>query len=98
MPSISRSSEGQSSNWLTTTWQLSGWTMTNPRGDDEHYGVVHYGTNPEDLSQTSKGHTRLNRAHPETIFRVRIGRPCSHHRGSARLHAFLPGLTAAGSA
>jgi hypothetical protein len=48
------------------------WTTTNPRGDDEHYGVVHYGMDPEDLSQTAKGHIRLNRAHPETIFRVRI--------------------------
>jgi phosphodiesterase/alkaline phosphatase D-like protein len=48
------------------------WTTTNPRGDDEHYGVVHYGTDPEDLSQTAKGHIRLNRAHPETIFRVRL--------------------------
>jgi len=48
------------------------WTSTNPRGDDEHYGVVHYGTDPEDLSQTAKGHIRLNRAHPETIFRVRL--------------------------
>jgi hypothetical protein len=48
------------------------WTATNPRGDDEHYGVVHYGTDPEDLSQTAKGHIRLNRAHPETIFRVRM--------------------------
>jgi hypothetical protein len=48
------------------------WTMTNPRGDDEHYGVVHYGTDPEDLSQTARGHIRLNRAHPETIFRVRM--------------------------
>lgn len=48
------------------------WTTTNPRGDDEHYGVVHYGTDPEDLSQTAKGHIRLNRTHPETIFRVRI--------------------------
>jgi hypothetical protein len=48
------------------------WTTTNPRGDDEHYGVVHYGTAPEDLSQTAKGHIRLNRAHPETIFRVRL--------------------------
>ena len=47
------------------------WTTTNPRGDDEHYGVVHYGTDPEDLNQTAKGHIRLNRAHPETIFRVR---------------------------
>ena len=48
------------------------WTTTNPRGDDEHYGVVNYGTDPEDLSQTAKGHIRLNRAHPETIFRVRL--------------------------
>ena len=48
------------------------WTSTNPRGDDEHYGVVHYGTDPEDLSQTAKGHIRLNRTHPETIFRVRM--------------------------
>ena len=48
------------------------WTTTNPRGDDEHYGIVHYGTDPEDLSQTAKGHIRLNRAHPETIFRVRM--------------------------
>jgi Purple acid Phosphatase, N-terminal domain len=48
------------------------WTTTNPRGLDEHYGVVHYGTDPEDLRQTAKGHIRLNRAHPETIFRVRL--------------------------
>ena len=48
------------------------WTTTNPRGDDEHYGVVHYGTDPEDLSETAKGRIRLNRKHPETIFRVRM--------------------------
>jgi phosphodiesterase/alkaline phosphatase D-like protein len=48
------------------------WSTTNPRGDDEHYGVVHYGTDPEDLSQMAKGHIRLNRTHPETIFRVRV--------------------------
>jgi phosphodiesterase/alkaline phosphatase D-like protein len=48
------------------------WTTTNPRGDDEHFGIVHYGTDPEGLSQTAKGHIRLNRAHPETIFRVRM--------------------------
>ena len=48
------------------------WTTTNPRGDDEHYGVVHYGTDPEDLSRTARGHIRLNRAHPETLFRVRM--------------------------
>ena len=48
------------------------WTTTNPRGDDEHYGIVHYGTDPEDLNQTAKSPIRLNRGHAETIFRVRI--------------------------
>ena len=48
------------------------WTTTNPGGDDEHFAVAHYGTNPSDLSQTAKSHIRLNRSHPETIFRVRI--------------------------
>jgi Purple acid Phosphatase, N-terminal domain len=48
------------------------WTTTNPGGDDEHFAVAHYGTNPTDLSQTAKSHIRLNRAHPETIFRVRM--------------------------
>ena len=48
------------------------WTTTNPGGDDEHFAVAHYGTNPSDLSQTAKSHIRLNRTHAETIFRVRI--------------------------
>jgi phosphodiesterase/alkaline phosphatase D-like protein len=50
------------------------WTTTNPRGLDEHYGVVYYGTSPDDLSAVSRGHIRLNRAHPETIWRVRLQR------------------------
>jgi hypothetical protein len=48
------------------------WTTTNPRGDDEHYAVAHFGTNPKELYQTAKSHIRLNRGHAETIFRVRI--------------------------
>jgi hypothetical protein len=48
------------------------WTTTNPGGDDEHFAVAHYGRDPNDLRQTAKSHIRLNRAHPETIFRVRI--------------------------
>jgi hypothetical protein len=48
------------------------WTTTNPGGDDEHFGIVHYGTDPGDLSQTAKTDTTLNRAHPETMFRVRM--------------------------
>jgi hypothetical protein len=34
--------------------------------------VVHYGTNPKDLSQTAKSPIRLNPGHPDTVFRVRI--------------------------
>jgi hypothetical protein len=48
------------------------WISTNPGGDDEHFAVAHYGTDPNHLSQTTKSHIRLNRTHPETIFRVRI--------------------------
>jgi hypothetical protein len=48
------------------------WITNNPGGTDEHFGVVYYGTDPEDLSQMAKSHIRLNRAHPETIFRVRM--------------------------
>jgi hypothetical protein len=48
------------------------WTTTNPGGDDEHLAIVHYGTDPKDLRQTAKSHIRLNRTHPETVFRVRM--------------------------
>src|ERR1700740_1224006 len=48
------------------------WTTNNPGGDDDHYSVIHYGTEPNDLSHTAKNHIRLNQGHPETIFRVRV--------------------------
>jgi hypothetical protein len=48
------------------------WTSNNPGGTDEHWGVVHYGVNPKNLDQVAKSHIRLNRSHPETIFRVRV--------------------------
>jgi hypothetical protein len=48
------------------------WTTNNPGGSPEHYGVVHYGTNPKELSQTAKNPIRLNPDHPDTVFRVRI--------------------------
>jgi phosphodiesterase/alkaline phosphatase D-like protein len=48
------------------------WTTTNPGGDDDHYSVIHYGTDPNDLSQTAKNHIRLNQSHAETVFRVRM--------------------------
>jgi Purple acid Phosphatase, N-terminal domain len=66
---ITKAPELESAN----SWKaIVRWTTTNPRGLDEHYGVVFYGTSPEDLSGTARGHIRLNRGHPETMFRVRL--------------------------
>ncbi len=48
------------------------WTTNNPGGSDVHYGIVHYGTDPNDLSQTAKNPIRLNQGHQYTMFRVRI--------------------------
>jgi hypothetical protein len=48
------------------------WTTNNPGGSPEHYGVVHYGTSPKDLSLTAKSPIRLNPGHSDTVFRVRI--------------------------
>jgi hypothetical protein len=48
------------------------WTSNNPGGTDEHFGVVHYGTDREHLSETAQSHIRLNQGHPETVFRVRV--------------------------
>ena len=48
------------------------WRSNNPGGTDDHYGIVHYGTNPKELNQTAKSHIRLNRTHSYTVFRVRV--------------------------
>jgi hypothetical protein len=48
------------------------WTSNNPGGSPEHYGVVHYGTDPKNLSGTAKSPIRLNPDHASTIFRVRL--------------------------
>ena len=48
------------------------WTSNNPGGSPEHYGVVHYGTHPKELSQTAKSPIRLNPGHSYTVFRVRM--------------------------
>src|SRR6202047_1597739 len=48
------------------------WTTNNPGGSDVHYGIVHYGTDPRDLTQTAKSPTSLNQGQPYTVFRVRM--------------------------
>src|SRR6201987_2929318 len=51
---------------------ITTWTSNNPGGSPEHFAVVHYGTDPKNLSQTAKSHIRLNQQHSYTVFRVRI--------------------------
>jgi hypothetical protein len=48
------------------------WTTNNPGGSPVHYGIVHYGLDPKNLSETAKSPIRLNPDHASAIFRVRL--------------------------
>lgn len=48
------------------------WTANDPGGSPEHYGIVHYGTDPKNLNQIAKNPIRLNPSHEFTVFRVRM--------------------------
>src|SRR5271167_3774 len=48
------------------------WTSNNPGGTEEHFGVVHYGTDPNSLTEAAKSHIRLNPSQSYTVFRVRL--------------------------
>ena len=48
------------------------WTTNNPGGSPVHYGIVHYGTDPNGLIETAKSPIRLNPDHTLTVFRVRL--------------------------
>src|SRR5580692_8716277 len=48
------------------------WTTNNPGASPEHYGVVHYGTDPTSLSETARSPIRLNPDHASIVFRVRL--------------------------
>src|ERR1700693_3676243 len=48
------------------------WTVNNPGGLPVHYAVMHYGTDPKNLSQTAKNSIRLNPNHSSTVFRVNL--------------------------
>jgi phosphodiesterase/alkaline phosphatase D-like protein len=48
------------------------WKSSNPGGTEEHFGVVHYGTDPTHLTETAKSHIRLNPNHSYTVFRVLV--------------------------
>src|SRR5260370_8253325 len=48
------------------------WTTNNPGGSPEHYGIVRYGTDPKNLSQTARSPIRLTQTHSSTTFRFPI--------------------------
>src|ERR1700751_3592865 len=51
---------------------ISKWKSSNPGGTEEHFGVVHYGSDPNLLTETAKSPIRLNPCHSYTVFRVRV--------------------------
>ena len=48
------------------------WVTPNPGGTILHYAMVQYGTDPNHLDRTAKSPTRINPAHGDMIFRVRV--------------------------
>jgi phosphodiesterase/alkaline phosphatase D-like protein len=71
-PARVRITQGPEVELATEHLTIIRWTTNNPGGSPEHYGIVHYGTDPKNLSQTAKSPIRLNPDHPSTVFRVRI--------------------------
>jgi hypothetical protein len=56
----------------TESWAIIRWTINIVGGTSLRYGVVHYGTDPHQLSQTAKSPNRWNGALPSMIYRVQI--------------------------
>lgn len=64
--------QGPAPERIETTWAILRWTSNNPGGADEHFAIAHYSTDPKQLNLTARSHIRLNRSHPETVFRVMV--------------------------
>src|SRR5207245_10926941 len=48
------------------------WTSNNPGGSPEHYGVVHYGMYPKNMSATEKSHISVKPGHYYPLIAVAI--------------------------
>lgn len=48
------------------------WKTGNPSGPPVHYGIVHYGVDPNRLTYAAESPLRLNPGHSTTLFRVRL--------------------------
>jgi hypothetical protein len=64
--------EGPALELARNNWAIIRWTSNNPGGSDDHWAILHYGTDPQNLNLMAKSHIRLNQSHPDTIFRVRV--------------------------
>lgn len=64
--------QGPEPELVRNNWAIIRWETNNPGGTDQHNGIVHFGTSPNNLSQTAKSPIHLNREHPDTTFRVRV--------------------------
>lgn len=64
--------QGPEVELVRTNWAIIRWTTNNPGGTDQHYAILHYGTSPNDLSQTAKSPIHVNRDHSDALFRVRV--------------------------
>jgi hypothetical protein len=49
------------------------WTSSTPGGSPVRHGIVRYGTDPKNLSETARSPIRLNPGHSSTVFRVLVG-------------------------
>ncbi len=67
-----RITEGPSVERADPDFAIIRWTSNNPGGTPVHYGVVHYGTDPKNLSEMSRSPIRVNPGHPTAVFRVRM--------------------------
>jgi phosphodiesterase/alkaline phosphatase D-like protein len=67
-----RLTAGPELEMASETTAIIRWTTTNPGGTALHFGIVHYGTDPANLTQLAKSPNRRNPSHPDMIFRARI--------------------------
>jgi hypothetical protein len=58
--------------FVSDTFAFIRWNTANPGGTILHYAIVQYGTDPDHLDRTAKSPTRINPAHGDMIFRVRV--------------------------
>ena len=57
---------------VADTFAFISWTTRNPGGTILHYGIVHYGSDPNHLDLKAVSPTRINPDHPHMVFRVRM--------------------------